>query len=325
MKSIRRIAIWIPNLSGNSGGAEIYLLNLAGILQEEGEVFILTAKRENAEETVKQAFLKYEVPEFPVRYVEDPEITDRSKFAEQLLNKETRQHQAIEPVLKDLGIDLFINGTYGNLCGFEGIQNWHIVHFPVRPIEDDQFKAHIQEYLDSYDHFFCNSEFTEGWFERYYGRKAEVLYPPIDLEPIDLADIAKKENMIMTSGRIVPAKKLLEMVHAFRSLYERGIQNYRFVIAGLKDEKWSDYLEQLKKESRGLPVELVTDLPRNELIEYYRRAKYYWHAMGLGVSEENPLKMEHFGMTTAEAKYLPALQGKVPDLFPMKLQKRPTE
>ena len=30
-------------------------------------------------------------------------------------------------------------------------------------------------------------------------------------------------------------------------------------------------------------------------------------------------------MTTIEEKLLPALQGKVPDLFPMKLQKRPTE
>jgi septum formation inhibitor-activating ATPase MinD len=30
-------------------------------------------------------------------------------------------------------------------------------------------------------------------------------------------------------------------------------------------------------------------------------------------------------MTTVEERILPALQGKVPDLFPMKLQKRPTE
>ena len=301
MKQARRTAIWIPNLSLNSGGAEIYLLNLAGILQGEGEVFILTDKCEKAEETVKHAFMKYEMPEFPVRYVEDPEITDRSKFAEQLLNRETCQHQSIEPVLKELGIDLFINGTYGNLCGFKGIRNWHIVHFPVKPFEDDRYRMHIQEYLDSYDHFFCNSEFTRDWFERYYSRKTEVMYPPISLEPIELSDIAKKENMIMTSGRIVPAKKLLEMVHAFQKLYERGITDYQFVITGLTDEKWNEYLEQLKTESSGLPIDLVTDLPRNELIEYYRKAKYYWHAMGLGVSQENPLKMEHFGMTTAEA------------------------
>ena len=30
-------------------------------------------------------------------------------------------------------------------------------------------------------------------------------------------------------------------------------------------------------------------------------------------------------MTTIEERLLPALQGKIPDLFPMKLQKRPTE
>ena len=43
------------------------------------------------------------------------------------------------------------------------------------------------------------------------------------------------------------------------------------------------------------------DLPREELNEYFRRAKFYWHAMGLGAAEDNPLKMEHFGMTSAEA------------------------
>ncbi len=301
MKPVRRIAIWIPNLARNSGGAEIYLLNLACILNEEYEVFLLTARCRNAEESVSHAFQKYEIPEFPVRYLEDPEITDRSQFVQQLLNRETVQHHSIEPVLNELDIDLFINGTYGNLCGFPGIQNWHIVHFPAKPIRDEQFEAHVLEYLNSYDHFFCNSEFTAGWFFRYYGRKAEVLYPPVDIDPISESETDTKENIILTCGRIVPAKKMLEMIRAFRALYEKGIHDYRFIIAGLTDPSQENYLKQLKEESRDLPVDIVTDLPRNILIEYYRKAKYYWHAMGLGTEEEDPLKMEHFGMSTVEA------------------------
>ena len=46
------------------------------------------------------------------------------------------------------------------------------------------------------------------------------------------------------------------------------------IFADVPDEKWNEYLEQLKTESSGLPIDLVTDLPRNELIEYYRKAKW---------------------------------------------------
>ena len=47
---------------------------------------------------------------------------------------------------------------------------------------------------------------------------------------------------------------------------------------------------------------------------------------GLSYAEEvSRLSGLPIAMTTIEEKLLPALQGKVPNLFPMKLQKRPTE
>ena len=117
-KSIQRAAIWIPNLSRNSGGAELYLLHLARILQEQCEVILLCDRCEGCEETVQRALRMHGMPDFEVRYVDDPSITDRTDFARQLLEKEQTQHVNIERLLAELDIDLFINGTYGTLCGF---------------------------------------------------------------------------------------------------------------------------------------------------------------------------------------------------------------
>ena len=301
MNPIRRIAVWIPNLSRSSGGAEIYLLNLACILKEKFKVFLMTACCDQAEETVHRTLKLYDMPEFEVLYADDLTITDRSRFGEQLVQRETIQHQSIEKLLKEIDADLFINGTYGTLAGFEGIHNWHIVHFPQRPIDDALFQSHLKEYLNSYDHFLCNSEFTAQWFERFYGRPAEVLYPPVNGVPHEASALCAKENLILTCGRITPAKKLLELAHAFGTLYHSGIHDWRFVIAGLSDPSHEDYLNQLQDELNELPAQVVTDLPREALCDYYRKAKYYWHGMGLGAADDNPLKMEHFGMTTAEA------------------------
>ena len=80
MNMIRKTAIWILNLSRNSGGAEIYLLKLAGILRENSEVILLCDRCENDEETVHRALELMGMPGYEVFYIDDPSVTDRSKF-----------------------------------------------------------------------------------------------------------------------------------------------------------------------------------------------------------------------------------------------------
>ena len=47
---------------------------------------------------------------------------------------------------------------------------------------------------------------------------------------------------------------------------------------------------------------LHPDLPFADLQELYARAAIYWHASGYGQDErKNPVKFEHFGITTVEA------------------------
>jgi glycosyltransferase involved in cell wall biosynthesis len=44
------------------------------------------------------------------------------------------------------------------------------------------------------------------------------------------------------------------------------------------------------------------NLPKSEVLAWYQRASLYWHAAGFEVAEaSNPEKVEHFGISTAEA------------------------
>jgi glycosyltransferase involved in cell wall biosynthesis len=45
-----------------------------------------------------------------------------------------------------------------------------------------------------------------------------------------------------------------------------------------------------------------TDLPFEQLAQLYAESAIYWHAAGLGEDENRePIKLEHFGITTVEA------------------------
>src|SRR5207302_138448 len=57
------------------------------------------------------------------------------------------------------------------------------------------------------------------------------------------------------------------------------------------------------------PIQIYGDILFQELIQFYGKAKIYWHAQGFGETE--PRYMEHFGMTTVEAM----ASGCVPVVF----------
>lgn len=64
----------------------------------------------------------------------------------------------------------------------------------------------------------------------------------------------------------------------------------------------------------SLPIEVIHSVSRQDLIKWYQRATFYWHAAGFGVDEEKyPEKVEHFGISTAEAMLagcMPLVVGK---------------
>jgi glycosyltransferase involved in cell wall biosynthesis len=157
-------------------------------------------------------------------------------------------------------------------------------------------------FLDSYTRIVANSEFTRTWIERLWGRRAGLLFPPVSpIEP------GAKDRTVLTVGRFFPrgsghSKKQLEMVRAFRSLCERGLQGWTLHLVGGCEERGRPYLDEVRAAADGLPVQLHVGATGAELRALYGQASIYWHATGLDEDEDrHPDRFEHFGITTVEA------------------------
>lgn len=158
------------------------------------------------------------------------------------------------------------------------------------------------EWVDTYGALVSNSEFTRRWVERYWSCDSEVVYPPVTMHAG-----GEKAPVILSVGRFFAAemghsKKQLELVRAFRRLNEQGVRGWTLHLVGGCSADGQSYLDQVRREAAGYPVELHVNASGHELEALYGRASIYWHASGLGEDvERHPGRLEHFGITTAEA------------------------
>jgi glycosyltransferase involved in cell wall biosynthesis len=155
------------------------------------------------------------------------------------------------------------------------------------------------DWLDSYDRVVANSAFTAGWVRELWRRDATVLHPPVSLRPP-----GHKTRSILSVGRFIPtgrghSKKQLELVQAFRRLVDDGLVDWTLHLVGGLAGPGQEYFAQLQAAAAGYPVEVHPDASGVELSALYGQAAIYWHAAGLG--EEDPERLEHFGISTVEA------------------------
>ncbi len=159
-------------------------------------------------------------------------------------------------------------------------------------------------WLDSYGTVVSNSEFTRGWVGRWWGRDSTVLYPPVTLRKPS----GPTSPVILAVGRFIApgrghAKQQHELVEAFRRLHASGLaEGWELHLAGGCSEDDRPYLDEVRAAAGDLPVRFHIDLSGAELDDLYRHASIFWHATGLGADvEADPVRAEHFGITTAEA------------------------
>jgi glycosyltransferase involved in cell wall biosynthesis len=157
-------------------------------------------------------------------------------------------------------------------------------------------------WLDSYDLVVANSRFTQRWIDAWWGRPSVVLEPPVGLR-----ESGAKEPINLSVGRFFApgrghAKKQLEMVQAFDRLCGSGLEGWELHLVGGCSPEDQPYLDEVRRAARGLPVVFHVDASGAEVDALYRRASLYWHATGLGEDlEADPVRAEHFGITTVEA------------------------
>ncbi len=172
----------------------------------------------------------------------------------------------------------------------------NILHYQV-PFPTVEYSA-IK--LSRYQAVVCNSEFTKRFLDVRVSRNATVIYPPV---PPVQAGRGKKENIILSVGRFTgfhTAKKQHVLLEAFaKGRKAKRFVGWKLILAGVLLPSDRDYFDTLKEMAKGLPITIEPNISHDNLINYYQRAKIYWHAAGYG--ETDARWMEHFGITTVEA------------------------
>lgn len=156
--------------------------------------------------------------------------------------------------------------------------------------------------LRGYDLVLANSAFTADWIERRWGVRAEIVYPPVDLD----VPCTAKENLIVSIGRfdgVKGRKGHLAQLKAFRKFLEAKDDSWKLCLIGsCYGAEERSYLALVQETARNLPVEFAINAERAEVCSLLARAKIFWHTAGLFDDEQNkPYKAEHFGIATVEA------------------------
>jgi len=188
---------------------------------------------------------------------------------------------------------LFVN-LFEKRCKRIGLR---LLQLPFTP-------SNILNAIDSYDITIANSKFTKYWIKKYWNVDSELLYPLIDVEKFSSGN---KNKRIISIGRFFAGghnKKHDVMISVFKEMVDENLTDWELILIGgsTPGEEHNQYLHSLKLESENYPIKFLVDTPFATLVDYLQSSSIYWHASGYGEDvNENPVRFEHFGITTVEA------------------------
>lgn len=167
---------------------------------------------------------------------------------------------------------------------------WDLTHQYLRESKLDRglkgfFAKLILHYLRGWDvhsssrvdHFVANSQYVAKRIEKFYSRKAEVIYPPVDLDFFQ--EETDKDDYYLTASRMVPYKRVDLIVEAFGQMPEK-----KLVVIGDGPE-WKKVVSKGKRN-----IELIGYQTDEVLKKYMQKAKGFVFAA-----------VEDFGIVPVEA------------------------
>lgn len=174
-----------------------------------------------------------------------------------------------------------------------------------RNILSVMFPQHPEWDVSGYDTILANSHYTAKWIKNYWGREAEVIYPPINLDNIrDGARDYQKTKRIIHIGRFfdVPGgnnKRHKTIIEAFRSL-QRPDWELCLVGSVNKGPVHQKYYQECRKLAEGDErIKFFHDLDRKKYLRLMAESIFCWAATGY--ETQSPSSKEHFGIFAVEA------------------------
>ncbi|QCT93945.1 glycosyltransferase family 4 protein [Caminibacter mediatlanticus TB-2] len=131
--------------------------------------------------------------------------------------------------------------------------------------------------INRVDYYIANSKYIAKRIKKIYGKNADVIYPPVDVDKFELCE--KKEDFYLTASRLVPYKKIDLIVKTFNELDKKLV-----VIGDGPDMKKIKTIAKTNIEILGYQNDKV-------LIEYMQKAKGFVFAA-----------KEDFGIMPVEAQ-----------------------
>lgn len=281
------------------GGAQKYGCTVAAALQDKFDITLIA----NAEISLSQLQEWYDLDLSlcKVKVVPIPFFTERIKgagvFDAGLVD--LKGDNPFHVISRESGgYDFFINNCMLEMVYPLANISELICHFPEREIS--RFF-----HIGKYSHIIFNSLYTAEWIKRRWALEPDVhIYPPVDMGSTENPTTKEPEILSVSRFELSGNKQQLEMIKAFLKLRRqnpRDMQNWRLILAGGSTEN-NPYLARIRNLLESVTdgsIELHVNISAEELRNLYRRAKIFWHFSGL--DQIDPARIEHFGMTTAEA------------------------
>lgn len=298
-----KICLYSPYIPKHAGGGEKYMFDVATSLAKKHAVSIAVPQQYAGDASIVkkyELFLNRSLDN--ISFVPSP-LGSTANFLQKLFW--TRQ------------FDVMYYLTDGSL--FVSLAKKNILHiqFPLR-LDKSSFVERFK--LSKWQVKNTNSEFTKKVIEESWMTKIDLVHHPlVDVAEINhAAAVVKKEKIILSVGRFfrqLHSKRQDILLDIFRQLvtkYPAATKGWKLVFIGTVEDQ--EYFSQIKRKKRNLPIKFYHDLDRKKLLEWYGKASIYWHAAGFEVDpEKHPEKVEHFGISTAEAMAagcVPIVHGK---------------
>ncbi len=281
------------------GGAQKYGCTIAHALQKDFDVLLIA----NADVSLQslENWYNLDLSHCQIKVLRIPFFEEQEKpkelFDAGLVN--LRNDNPFHVVSKDSGrYDIFINNCMLEMVFPLANVSELICHFPEREIS--RFF-----HVDRYTHIIFNSLYTAEWIKKRWNLVPHKhIYPPVDMASPLCPESKQKIILSVSRFELSGNKQQQEMVKTFIKFnrqYPQQMKDWKLVLAG-GSVKENPYLRRLEGLANLLPpnrIELLVNISADALRKVYQKSMIFWHFSGL--NQIDPARIEHFGMTTAEA------------------------